>query len=94
MRYDIAEMQILSLRKVKKEFAPKIVYTPLHGTSRKYVAEILNRIGVTDLMMVKEQELPDHEFTTCPYPNPEEKEALNLALQYAKENNADIMSCL
>lgn len=87
----IAEMQMLSLRKVEKEFAPKIVYTPLHGTGRKYVAEILNRIGVTDFMMVKEQELPDHEFKTCPYPNPEEKEALNLALQYAKENNADMV---
>lgn len=87
----IAEMQALSLRKMKKEFVPKIVYTPLHGTGRKYVAEILNRLGVTDLIMVKEQELPDHEFTTCSYPNPEEKEALNLALQYAKANNADMV---
>lgn len=87
----ISEMQALSLRKVGKECAPKIVYTPLHGTGRKYVAEILDRIGVTDLIMVKEQELPDHEFTTCPYPNPEEKEALKLALQRAKENNADMV---
>ena len=87
----ISEMQMLSLRKMEKRFAPKIVYTPLHGTGRKYVAEILDRIGVTDLIMVKEQELPDHEFTTCPYPNPEEKEALNLALQCAKENNADMV---
>ena len=87
----ITEIQTLSLRKIEKEFTPKIVYTPLHGTGRKYVAEILNRIGVTDVIMVKEQELPDHEFTTCPYPNPEEKEALNLALQYAKENEADMV---
>ena len=87
----ISEMQTLSLRKVQKEFAPKIVYTPLHGTGRKYVVEILSRIGVNELMMVKEQELPDHAFTTCPYPNPEEKEALNLALQYAKENSADMV---
>lgn len=87
----IAEMQTLSLRKVEKEFTPKIVYTPLHGTGRKYVAEILKRIGVTDLVMVKEQELPDSDFTTCPYPNPEEKEALNMALQYAQENNADMV---
>ena len=84
-------MQTLSLRKVEKEFTPKIVYTPLHGTGRKYVAEILKRIGVTDLVMVKEQELPDSDFTTCPYPNPEEKEALNMALQYAQENNADMV---
>ena len=87
----IAELQTLSLRKVEKTFTPKIIYTPLHGTGRKYIAEILNRIGATDLIMVKEQELPDYEFTTCPYPNPEEKEALNLALQYAKENSADIV---
>ena len=87
----IAEMQTLSFRSVVKEFAPKIVYTPLHGTGRRYVAEILKRIGVSDLIMVKEQELPDSDFTTCPYPNPEEKEALSLALQYAKENNADMV---
>lgn len=87
----ITEIQTLSLRKVEKEFTPKIVYTPLHGTGRKYVAEILKRIGVSNLIMVKEQELPDSEFTTCPYPNPEEKEALSLALQYAKENNADMV---
>lgn len=87
----IDEMQMLSLWEVKKEFAPKIVYTPLHGTGRRYVSEILKRIGVTDLIMVKEQEMPDSAFTTCPYPNPEEKAALNLALQYAKENNADMV---
>lgn len=87
----IAEMQTLSLRKTEKKSAPKIVYTPLHGTGRKYVAEILRRIGVNDLIMVKEQEMSDCEFTTCPYPNPEEKEALNLALQYAKEYSADMV---
>ena len=87
----IAEMQTLSLRSIEKEFAPKIVYTPLHGTGRRYVTEMLRRVGVTDLMIVKEQEMPDSEFTTCPYPNPEEKEALNLALQYAKEQNADMV---
>ena len=87
----LAEMEKLSLRENQRDFAPKIVYTPLHGTGRKYVAEILKRNGVSNLLMVKEQELPDCAFTTCPYPNPEEKEALNLALKYAKENNADMV---
>jgi len=79
------------LQKIERGFAPKIVYTPLHGTGRRYVSEVLKRIGVTDLIMVKEQEMPDSEFTTCSYPNPEEKETLNLALQYVTENNADMV---
>ena len=87
----ISDVQTLSLRKVEKAFAPKIVYTPLHGTGRKYVAEILTRLGINDFLLVKEQEFPDHEFTTCPYPNPEEKEALSLALKYAKETGADMV---
>lgn len=87
----IQELQTLSLRKIERGFAPKIVYTPLHGTGRRYVKEILKRVGVTDLIMVKEQELPDPAFTTCPYPNPEEREALDLALRYAKEENADMV---
>jgi phosphoglucomutase len=84
------EIQKLSLRKVEKQFLPKIVYTPLHGTGRRYVLEILNRIGVSDVVLVKEQEMPDSAFTTCPYPNPEEREAMNLALQYAKDCDADM----
>lgn len=87
----IAEIQKYSLKKISVDFSPKIVYTPLHGTGRRYVKEILKRIGITDLTFVKEQEMPDGEFTTCPYPNPEEKEALDLALQYAEKIKADMV---
>ena len=84
------ELERLSLTKVKKEYMPRIVYTPLHGTGRKYVSGILERMSVA-FSFVKEQELPDGEFTTCPYPNPEEKEALTLALEQAKKENADMV---
>ena len=87
----LSEIKKLCLYKAEKQYAPKIVYTPLHGTGRKYVSEILSYIGINDLIIVKEQEMPDCEFTTCPYPNPEEKEALNLALQYAQDVDADIV---
>ena len=49
----------------------KVVYTPLNGTGNKLVREILKRIGIEDVCIVKEQENPDGNFTTCPYPNPE-----------------------
>ena len=51
-------------------YAPKIVYTPLNGTGNRPVREILKRIGVKTVTVVPEQELPDGNFTTCPYPNP------------------------
>ncbi len=54
----------------------KVVYTPLNGCGNKLVRRVLKAIGVEDVSIVKEQELPDGNFTTCPYPNPEIKEAL------------------
>ena len=54
----------------------KVVYTPLNGTGNKLVRKVLGKIGVNDVVVVPEQELPDGNFTTCPYPNPEIKEAL------------------
>jgi phosphoglucomutase len=72
-------------------FAPSVVYTPLHGTGNIPVKRILQDLGVKELYVVKEQELPDHEFTTCPYPNPEEEAALTLALALAKDKEADIV---
>ena len=60
----------------------KVVYTPLNGTGNKPVREILKRIGITDVTVVKEQENPDGNFTTCPYPNPEIREALQVGLSY------------
>lgn len=80
-----------SLTRLTKENAPSIVYSPLHGTGRKYVQRILKEIGVQNLRVVKEQEFPDGNFPTCPYPNPEEKSALSLALRDAEEYQCDLV---
>ena len=69
----------------------KIVYTPLNGTGLVPVTRILKEAGFENVIVVKEQEMPDGHFPTCPYPNPEIKEALTLGLEYAKENDADIL---
>ena len=69
----------------------KIIYTPLHGTGNKPVRAILKRIGVNDVTIVKEQELPDGNFPTAPYPNPEIKQPFELALNLAKQNDADLL---
>ncbi len=69
----------------------RLIYTPLNGTGNVPVREILKRIGQTDVTVVKEQEYPDGNFPTCPYPNPEIKEAFELSLKLAKENGADLL---
>lgn len=69
----------------------KVVYTPLNGTGNKPVREILKRIGITDVTVVKEQENPDGNFTTCPYPNPEIREALEIGLKYCNEVKPDLL---
>ena len=69
----------------------KIVYTPLNGTGNKPVREILKRIGISDVTIVKEQELPDGNFTTCPYPNPEIREALEYGLRLCDEVKPDLL---
>ncbi|MBO4876526.1 MAG: phospho-sugar mutase [Ruminococcus sp.] len=69
----------------------KVVYTPLNGTGNKPVREILKRIGITDVTVVKEQEKPDGNFSTCPYPNPEIREALEIGLRYCDEVKPDLL---
>lgn len=69
----------------------KVVYTPLNGTGNKPVREILSRIGISDVTIVKEQENPDGNFTTCPYPNPEIREALEVGLRYCNEVQPDLL---
>lgn len=69
----------------------KLVYTPLNGAGNKLVRKILSRIGIDDVTVVPEQELPDGNFTTCPYPNPEIKEALALGLELCKKTGADLL---
>lgn len=69
----------------------KIVYTPLNGAGNKLVREILRRNGVENVVVVPEQELPDGNFTTCPYPNPEIKEALKLGLELCEKEQPDLL---
>ncbi len=69
----------------------EIVYTPLNGTGNKPVREILSRIGIKDVIIVKEQEMPDGNFTTCPYPNPEIREALEVGLRVCHEHKPDLL---
>ncbi|WP_394542418.1 phospho-sugar mutase [Priestia aryabhattai] len=77
------------VEKVGKDL--KIVFTPLHGTANKPVREGLKAFGFTNVTIVKEQELPDANFSTVKSPNPEEHEAFELAIQYGKEIDADIL---
>lgn len=69
----------------------KVVYTPLNGAGNKLVRKILDRIGVEDVIIVPEQEQPDGNFTTCPYPNPEIKEALDLGLKLSEKEQPDLL---
>ena len=69
----------------------KIVYTPFHGTGNKPVRRVLSELGFKHVYVVPEQELPDPEFTTLDYPNPEDPKAFILALKLAKEKHADIV---
>ena len=68
-----------------------IVYSPLNGTGRKPVLRTLKESGYTNITVVKEQELPDGNFPTVSYPNPESPKAFELALKLAKEVDADIV---
>ena len=69
----------------------KVVYTPLNGTGNKLVRRVLKEIGVDDVSIVKEQELPDGNFPTCPFPNPEIREALELGLKMCQEVKPDLL---
>ena len=69
----------------------KVVYTPLNGTGNKPVREILKRIGIKDVTVVKEQENPDGDFPTCPFPNPEIKQALELGMKYCEVTGSDLL---
>lgn len=76
-----------------KEMAKDIsvVYTPFHGTGNIPVRRVLKELGFENVYVVPEQELPDPDFTTLDYPNPEDPKAFELALKLAKEKNADIV---
>lgn len=74
---------------VNKDVA--IVYSPLNGTGLKPVLRALKESGFSNISVVAEQEKPDGNFPTCPYPNPEIKEAMNLGIEYAKRLDADLL---
>lgn len=86
----LKEVEKLSVEKRGKKNI-KIVYSPLNGTGNKPVRDILRLRGFDDVVVVPEQELPDGNFTTCPFPNPEEKETLKLSTELAKAVNADLV---
>ncbi len=69
----------------------KVVYTPLNGTGNKPVRRILKEIGIKDVVVVPEQENPDGNFPTCPYPNPEIKEALAVGLKLCEKEKPDLL---
>lgn len=78
---------------VIKEMADslKIVYTPIHGTGNLPVRRVLKELGFTQVQVVPEQELPDGDFPTVSYPNPEDPKAFALALELAKKTDADLV---
>lgn len=78
-----------SIKAMSKEL--KIVYTPLHGTGNIPARRVLKELGFENVYVVPEQELPDGEFPTVSYPNPEAAEAFTLALKLAKEKDADLV---
>lgn len=78
-----------SIKEAQKDI--KIVYTPLHGTGNIPARRVLKELGFENVYVVPEQELPDGEFPTVSYPNPEDKAAFKLALDLAKEKDADLV---
>ncbi|WP_423149519.1 phospho-sugar mutase [Rubrolithibacter danxiaensis] len=86
----ITELSV-SPEAIQRQKDLKIVYSPIHGTGITLVPKALERFGFTNVILVDEQTTPDGNFPTVIYPNPEEKEALSLALQKAKETDADLV---
>ena len=69
----------------------RVIYSPLNGTGNKPVRAILRRIGLDDVQIVKEQELPDGTFPTTPFPNPEFRQVFELALDMARQTHPDLL---
>lgn len=85
---DAVKAQSLNI-KIPEDF--KVVYTPIHGSGNKLVRRVLDEIGVKNVFVVPEQEQPDGNFPTVKSPNPENAEAFTIAIEYAKQQNADIV---
>lgn len=88
------KVETLCIRKElikEKAHELKIIYTPIHGSGNIPVRTMLNQLGFTNVSVVKEQELPDGNFPTAPYPNPEDKKVFELAIEMAKETAPDLI---
>ena len=86
---EVKGQSVLFGEEVNKDVA--IVYSPLNGTGYIPVTRTLQEMGYTNITLVEEQRLPDGNFPTCPYPNPEIKEAMALGMEYAVKHNADLL---
>ncbi len=88
---DMIHSLSISQDAIKRQKDLKIVFTPIHGTGIVLVPDVLKKFGFTNINVVEEQSKPDGNFPTVVYPNPEEPDALSLALKKAKEIDADIL---
>ena len=86
---EVKRQSVAGDAKLDKDVA--IIYSPLNGTGLKPVLRTLRESGYTNITVVKEQEQPDGNFPTCPYPNPEIQEAMALGMEYMKKYNADLL---
>lgn len=86
---NVKNQSVLFGKKVNRDAA--IVYSPLNGTGLIPVTRTLKEMGYTNITLVEEQRLPNGNFPTCPYPNPEIREAMALGLEYARRCNADLL---
>lgn len=86
---EIQNLSVLYGDPVDKDIA--IIYSPLNGTGLIPVTRALKEAGYTNIRLVEEQKEPDGKFPTCPFPNPEEKEAMTLGIEYAKKYHADLL---
>ena len=88
------QVETLCIRKElirEKASELNIIYTPIHGSGNIPVRTILNQLGFTNVSVVKEQELPDGNFPTAPYPNPEDRRVFELAIEMAKQTAPDLI---
>ena len=89
---DAVKKQVINqelINKVGKDI--KIIFTPIHGTGNLPIRRVLSEVGFENVSVVKEQEMPDSNFSTVAYPNPEEKEVFDIAIEMAKVDGADII---
>ena len=86
---EVTQQSVAGDAKLDKDVA--IIYSPVNGSGLKPVLKTLRESGYTNITVVKEQERPDRNFPTCPYPNPEIQEAMSLGMEYMKEYNAELL---